>query len=225
MNAGVVVASGQSKRMGPLVDKAFFSLGNMPVIAYSLAAFEKCVDIDRVTLVVRRERVESAWGMIKMFGFAKVTRVVVGGALRQISVRNGLEGIGDDVQLVAVHDGARPCVTAELISKTLAAAKRYGSGVAGIQMTDTVKRVERGMHVAETLDRKKIWAVQTPQSFKLPLLLEALDHVKKSKAVVTDEAHALELLQKDVRLVPSSPANIKITTSDDLPLAAALLNA
>ena len=119
MNYGVIVAAGKSERMGAKVDKAFLSLGTRPVIAYSLLAFEKCHDIDGIILVCRKDRMESARAMASMFGCSKLVRVVAGGSKRQVSVANGLAALGDDVDVVAVHDGARPCVTPELISDTI----------------------------------------------------------------------------------------------------------
>ena len=223
MNYGVIVAAGKSQRMGPTVDKAFFTLGSMPVLAYSVRAYEQCGDIDGVVLVVRKDRLEGARHMVKMFGYAKVRKVVAGGSKRQVSVSNGLDALGDDVEIVSVHDGARPCVTPALISETIKAAKRYGSGVAGVRVTDTVKWVESGATVTKTLDRSKLWAVQTPQSFRLELLRRALEAVTKKNLTVTDEALAVELVSKEVHLVPSSLGNMKITTPDDLPMAAALL--
>jgi len=223
MNYGIVVAAGKSTRMGPDVDKAFLGLGSKPLVAYPLQAFEKCHDIDGVILVVRKERIESARGLVQMYGFSKVTKIIAGGNERQISVQNGVDALPKEAQIVAVHDGARPCVTPELISETIKSAKKYGSGVAGIKITDTVKSVERGYIVSETVDRTYLWAVQTPQTFKVDLLKKALEMVKKKKRVVTDEASAVELLGEDVHIVPSSSANIKITTADDLMLAAALM--
>jgi len=124
---------------------------------------------------------------------------------------------------VVVHDGARPCVTAELISQTVASARQHGSGIAAVKITDTVKSVEKGMIISETIDRTKLWLVQTPQAFKLSLLQKALAAVEKKKVKVTDEASAVELVSSGVRLVPASFSNIKITTPDDLTLAAALM--
>lgn len=224
MNTGIIVAAGKSERMGPQVDKAFLTLGPKPVLAYSLVAFERCPDIDEVVLVVRKDRVEAARSMAQMFGCAKVKRVVAGGAQRQMSVSNGLAVAGEETTIVSVHDGARPCVTAQLISDTIKAAKRYGSGVAGVPITDTVKYVERGLKVTKTLDRSKLWAVQTPQSFKLDLLLKALAAVKKKGITVTDEAGAVERVSGDVHLVPAHLTNVKIATPDDLALASALLS-
>ena len=223
MNYGVIVAAGKSERMGPSVDKAFFSLGSKPVLAYSLLAYERCPDIDGVILVVRKDRLEGARSMVRMFGYAKVKRVIAGGTKRQGSVANGLDELGDDVDVVSVHDGARPCVTPELISETIRVAKRYGSGVAGVKITDTIKVVDAGVKVSKTLDRTKLWAVQTPQTFKLALLRQAVAFVNRKRIAVTDEASAVELIHKDVHLVPSAVSNIKITTPDDLPLAAAIL--
>jgi 2-C-methyl-D-erythritol 4-phosphate cytidylyltransferase len=186
-------------------------------------AFERCPDIDGIVLVVRSDREEAARAMVQMYGCSKVRRVVPGGAQRQTSVAIGLEAVGDDVKVVAVHDGARPCVTPELISKTIQSASRYGSGVAAVKITDTVKHVERGLTVTRTVSREKLWAVQTPQSFRIDLLKEAFAVVRKKGLSVTDEASALEILGNPPRLVEADLSNIKITTPDDLVLAAALL--
>jgi len=220
---GIIVAAGKSERMGADVDKAFLSLGSKPVLAYSLMAFERCSMIDGVVLVVRKDRLDSARGMAHMFGFAKVRAIVAGGQTRQASVANGLAEMGEDVRIVAVHDGARPCITAEIVAETVKSAKRHGSGVAAIKITDTVKEVDRGFVVSRTVDRTKLWAVQTPQAFKVDLLSRAYEWVARKRAVVTDEASAVELLGEEVHLVPSSWSNIKVTTPDDLTLAATLL--
>jgi len=223
MNFGIIVAAGKSERMGPRVDKAFLSLGTRPVLAYSLMAFERCPEIDAVILVVRKDRIEGARAMVRMFGCSKVRKVVAGGNKRHVSVTNGLAQLSDEVRLVSIHDGARPCVTPELISETVKSAKRYGSGVAAVKITDTVKYVERGLHVKKTIDRTNLWAVQTPQTFKVDLLRKAFETVKKKHVEVTDDAAAVELVSKDVRLVTAPLSNVKITTPDDLALAAALL--
>lgn len=223
MNVGIVVAAGRGDRMGGKVDKAFLSLGPRPVVAYSLQAFEDCDDIEYVVLVVRRDRIDQARGMVQMFGFSKVGRVIAGGAKRQVSVQHGLVEVPPETTVVAVHDGARPCVTPAIISDTVKTARRYGSGIAAVKITDTVKYVNRGHKVSKTVDRDKLWAVQTPQTFKLDLLQQAFEAVKKKNKTVTDEASAVEMIADDVRLVPSALSNIKVTTVDDMLLAAALL--
>lgn len=220
---GIIVAAGKSERMGSDVDKAFLSLGTRPVLAYSLLAFEQCPLIDGVILVVRKDRLDSARGLAQIFGCAKVRAVVVGGTTRQASVMNGMEQLGEDVRIVAVHDGARPCVTPELIAETIRSAKRCGSGVAAVKITDTIKEVDRGMIVSRTVDRAKLWAVQTPQTFRVDLLLKACQNAAKKNLSVTDEASAVEAIGEPVHLVPASWSNIKVTAPVDLSLAASLL--
>ena len=223
MNSGIIVAGGKGERMGPDVDKAFLSLGAKPVLVYSLLAFEKCPDVDEVVLVVRKERVEAARCAVQMFGCKKVIKIISGGNQRQQSVANGLAEISEEAEVVAVHDGARPCVTLGLISETIKSARQYGSGVAAVKITDTVKEVDKGMIIAQTIDRTKLWRVQTPQAFKVALLRKAFAMVKKKKIKITDEASSVELICDNVRMVQSSSSNIKITSADDLMLAAALM--
>ncbi len=224
MNIGIIVAGGRSARMGAGLDKAFMNLGAKPVLVYSLEAFEKCAAIDAVVLVVRKDRLAAAEGMVQVFGFSKVKDIVAGGAQRQVSVANGLAAAGDEARLVCVHDGSRPCVTPELIGDTIKTARRYGSGVAAVKIVDTVKEVSgSGLVVSKTLDRSRLWAVQTPQTFKVALLRDALETVRKKKVAVTDDASAVEMAGGEVRLVPSSWSNIKITLPEDLALVETLL--
>jgi len=223
MNSGIIVAGGKGERMGPDVDKAFLSLGAKPVLVYSLMAFEKCPDVEEVILVVRKERIESARRAVQMFGCKKVVKIVAGGNQRQHSVAHGLAELNEGSEVVAVHDGARPCVMPSLISETIKSARQYGSGVAAVKITDTVKEVERGTTISQTIDRTKLWRVQTPQTFKVALLRKAFEMVAKKKIKITDEASSVELICDNVRLVQSSSSNIKITSPDDLVLAAALM--
>lgn len=223
MNTGIIVAAGRSERMGPGADKAFLSLGPRPVIAYSLMAFESCPDIDAVILVVRREQQVAARGVARMFGCAKVKAIVTGGRQRQDSVLNGLSAADPETRIVAVHDAARPMVTPEQISAVVASARRHGSGVAARRTIDTVKWVKRGTIVDQTLDRDKVWTVQTPQAFKLAALRAALESLQAKGESVTDEAGAMEKAGEPVRLVASPELNFKVTTPDDLQVIAALM--
>jgi len=222
MNVAIIVAAGKSERMGAGVDKAFLSLGSKPIVAWSLLAFEACEDVDQIILVVRREQVLPAKSVAQMFGISKLNHnhILPGGGKRQDSVMSGMALMGPDTRLVVVHDGARPCVTPALISETLRSAKRNGCAVAATRIWDTVKYVERGTTVDHTLDRTKLWAVQTPQAFNAELLKRAYKAVVEKKATVTDEAGAVELLGEPVRLVEWTRPNIKITTVEDMPLAA-----
>jgi len=207
--------------MGTGVDKAFLSLGSKPIVAWSLLAFEACADVDRIILVVKnKEQALAAKSVGQMFGISKLRDITPGGGKRQDSVMCGMAKVDPETRLIVVHDAARPCVTPELISETLRCAKRNGCGVAACRIWDTVKHVERGTTVDHTLDRTKLWAVQTPQAFSADLLKRAYKAVFEQKATVTDEAGAVELIGEPVRLVEWTRPNIKITTVEDMPLAA-----
>ncbi len=223
MTTAIIVAAGRSERMGSNIDKAFLSLGPRPVIAYSLMAFESCPDIDSIILVVRKDQLIAAQGVAKMFGCRKVGTIIAGGSCRQASVRNGIKACDPDTDIVCVHDAARPCVTAELISETVRTARRTGSGVAARKVTDTVKFVEHGQVVSSTLDRNKIWTVQTPQTFKFEILKKAFDAVDPADERITDEASAVELCGGTVHLVQSTTLNIKITVASDLQTVAKIM--
>ncbi|MGI5867948.1 MAG: 2-C-methyl-D-erythritol 4-phosphate cytidylyltransferase [Kiritimatiellia bacterium] len=223
MITAIIVAAGKSTRMGGDIDKAFLSLGSKPVLAYSMMAFETCPEVGQVILVVRKEQLVAAKSAAQMFGCRKVVDIVAGGARRQDSVARGLAACDPATSVVCVHDGARPCITPALISETIRTAKRTGSGVAAAKVTDTLKVVERGHVVASTLDRTKVWSVQTPQTFKFDILRRALDKAAQDKENFTDEASAVEHLGEKVHLVPSTFPNIKITVTDDLKTAALLL--
>jgi len=223
MNTAIIVAAGKSERMGSNTDKAFLNLGARPVIAWSLLAFEQCQEIDQIILVVRKDQVLAAKSVNQMFGISKIRIIVAGGGRRQDSVLNGMKEMDPETRVVIVHDGARPCVTPELIAETIKSAKRNGCGVAASRVWDTVKYVERGMTVDHTVDRTKLWCVQTPQAFNAELLRRAYRAVEEQKVTVTDEAGAVELIGEPVRLVEWLRPNIKITTAEDLPLAAAAM--
>jgi 2-C-methyl-D-erythritol 4-phosphate cytidylyltransferase len=220
MTTAIIVAAGKSERMGVSADKAFLSLGSKPIVAWSLLAFQTCIDIDSIILVVRKDQVLAAKSVVHMFGISKLFTIVAGGGKRQDSVIAGIEAMDPDTRLIVVHDGARPCVTPALISETVKYAKRHGCAIAASRIWDTVKHVERGNTVDHTLDRTKLFAVQTPQAFTADLLKRAYKAVVEQKATVTDEAGAVELLGEPVRLVEWPHPNIKITTVEDMPLAA-----
>ncbi len=221
MTNAIIVAAGKSERMGTGTDKAFLSLGNRPVVAWSLIAFEKCPDIDRIILVVRKEQQLAAKAVAKMFGISKLVAVVPGGNKRQESGQAGLAVCDVDTRFVVVHDGARPCVTPEVISEVVKLAKRVGAATVGRRMTDTVKRVEKGTLVSATEDREKLWAVQTPQAFQFSVLANAYKALGKNE--VTDDCQAVELAGGTVRIYENRAPNFKITTVEDLQIASALL--
>ncbi len=221
MTTAIIVAAGKSERMGAGTDKAFLSLGNKPVVAWSLIAFERCPDIDRIVLVVRKDQQVAAKAVVKMFGISKIEAIVAGGNKRQDSVQAGIAACDPDTRYVVIHDGARPCITPDIISEMAKLVKRTPAVTIGRRMTDTVKRVEKGTTVSSTEDRDKLWLVQTPQAFQMKVLRAA--YAKLGKAEVTDDCQAVEMSGETVRIYENRAPNFKITTVEDLQLANAIL--
>lgn len=209
--------------MGAGTDKAFLNLGPKPVVAWSLLAFERCADVDQIVLVVRKEQIVAAKAVVRMFGISKVRAVVAGGAKRQDSVMNGMKEMDADTRLVVIHDGARPCIASETISETVKLARRGGAVVVGHRIWDSVKTVERGTVVTQTENRAKLWMVQTPQAFDVRLIRRAYAAVAEGKLEVTDDASAVEQLGESVRIYETEKPNFKITTVEDLQMAAAVV--
>ena len=221
MTTAIIVAAGKSERMGTGTDKAFLSLVNKPVVAWSLLAFERCADVDRIVLVVRKDQVMASKAVAKMFGISKLDKVLAGGSKRQESVQIGLDACDIDTRYVVIHDGARPCIASEVVSEVVKAVKRVPAVTVGRRMTDTVKRVEKGANVAATEDRSKLWTVQTPQAFQVKTLRAAYKAL--GKVEVTDDCQAVELSGETVKIVECLKPNFKITTVEDLQIAGALL--
>jgi 2-C-methyl-D-erythritol 4-phosphate cytidylyltransferase len=217
MNSVVIVAAGSGTRMGPGVDKLFLELADRPVIAHTWQRWEEAADVDEIVLVVRPGLEPVFAELAGRFGFRKPHRFAAGGAARQDSVWNGLQAVTPGCELVAIHDGARPCTSPALIAATLAAARETGAAVAAERITDTVKVAEHGTLVTAHLDRSKLWTVQTPQAFRLAVILRALTAVREQGRVITDDTAACELIGQPVRLVESPTPNPKVTTPATLP--------
>jgi 2-C-methyl-D-erythritol 4-phosphate cytidylyltransferase len=200
-------------------DKLFAPLGGRPLLAHTLAAFQDCPAVDRVVLVLAAESLAQGLALAEEEGFSKIRTVCPGGRRRQDSVREGLEVLGSCAWVV-VHDGARPLVTPRLIEEGLAAAQETGAAVCALPAQDTVKRVDAQGRVLRTLDRRRLWLIQTPQVFRYDILRQA--H-KRSRRPATDDAALVERLGHRVQVYPGSPRNLKVTTPEDLALAEALL--
>ena len=221
MTTAIVLAAGKSERMGGGVDKAFLSLVDKPMVAWSLMAFEKCADIDRIVLVVRKEQLIASKAVVKMFGISKIDKIVAGGGKRQESVDAGFKACDLDTRYVVIHDAARPLVTPALISEVVAAVKRAPAVTVGRPVTDTLKLCEKGAVVTKTVDRDKLWAVQTPQAFQVKELRAAYRALGKEE--VSDDCMAVELNGGTVRIVENRRPNFKVTYPEDLELAGRLL--
>lgn len=223
MNIAIIVAAGVGKRMGPNRDKLFLEVAGAPVVAHTWRQFETAGRIDRIILVVRDGQQEAFAGLAARHGFRKPFQLVPGGAERQDSVWNGLEAAPPETQLAAIHDGARPCVTQELINATLDAAAAVGAAVAASKITDTIKEADGGGLIARTVDRTHLWAVQTPQTFRFEVIRRAIAAARDRGLKLTDDTAACELIGQPVRLVPSATPNPKVTVPADLPYVELLL--
>ena len=223
MNAAILVAAGKGTRMGAGVDKLFLEVAGRPVAAHSWQRFDDAKCIDEIVLVVRRGREHQFGELAQKFHFRKPFHVVTGGKERQDSVWNGLEALSATVEIVAIHDAARPCVTEELIEATVRRAEETGAAVAAQPVTDTIKESDDGRLIGRTLDRSKLWSVQTPQTFRVEVIRRALELVRRRGMIFTDDTAACEMIGQPVRLVSRITPNPKVTVPGDLPLIEALL--
>ena len=216
MTSAILVAAGQGLRMGPGVDKLFLEVAGRPLVAHTWERFEAAGCIDEIVWVVRDGMQGAFTELGRQAGFRKPVRWAVGGRERQDSVWNGLQAIGPDAELVAIQDAARPCTPLSVIQATLAAAREVGAAVAARRITDTVKESDDGNRVTRTVDRSRLWAVQTPQSFRVAVIRCALAEVRRRGVVVTDDTAACELIGQPVQLVETHEANPKVTVPADL---------
>jgi 2-C-methyl-D-erythritol 4-phosphate cytidylyltransferase len=213
MLSAILVAAGNSRRMG--FDKLFAEIAGKPVIAHSIAAFEQCASVSEIIIVAR----EDGHRRIEKLRTAKVRAIVTGGEHRHDSVRAGLDQVGTAEKYVAVHDAARPLITPEQIESVYQKACKSGAATLAEPIADTVKRADVDLIVTESVDRHRLYAMQTPQIFEKRLLQEAYRGVAAKRISVTDEVSAVVLLRHKVSLVLNERLNLKITYPRDLRLA------
>lgn len=234
--AAIVLAAGHGRRMGTAVAKQFLELNGYPVIYYALRAFEECELVDRVVLVTGAESVGYCREeIVARYAFSKTAAVVAGGAERYDSVYQGLLALrgwfGEEREdgIVLIHDGARPLVNAAIIGRTVQAAVSFGACAAAMPVKDTIKVADPAGFAAATPDRSTLWQMQTPQTFRYGLVLDAYGRMMadpEKKRGVTDDAMVVETMTEyKVKLVEGSYENIKVTTPEDMRIAACLLGA
>ena len=223
MTSATIVAAGKGTRMGPNVDKLWLEVAGRPVVAHTWQRFNDASCIDEVILVVRDGMQEHFQELAVKFSFKKPFRLVVGGVERQDSVWNGLSAAASGTEIVAIQDAARPCTTAELIAATVQAARETGAAVAAQPVTDTIKETVDGKIIARTVDRSKLWSVQTPQTFRLEVIRRAISTARAQNLNLTDDTAACELIGQPVRLVKCATPNPKVTVPADLPFIESLL--
>lgn len=209
--------------MGSSIPKQYLPLKGKPVLHYTLRAFETSGRVDSVTLVVPEndfDDAKSKW--LKEYEIVK--NIVVGGKERQDSVYNGFQAIDADTDVVLVHDGVRPFITAGMIERTVEGAKRDGAAVAAVPVSDSIKRSDAEGFVSRAVDRNGLWRIQTPQAFQYAVLAEAFQKAVQDSYYGTDEGSLLERAGKRVKIVLGSEMNIKITCKEDILLGEAILN-
>lgn len=216
----IVVAGGVGKRLKTKVRKSFVRVAGRPMLGWVLRALERSPSVKEVVVVAHPKDLAAARRLAHREGAAKVAAVVPGGESRMASVGCGLKAVPPDTTWVLVHDAARPLVTPALIEATVKAARQAKAAIAAVPVVPTIKQA-RGAWVEKTLDRSKLWAVQTPQVFERKLLERA--HRRANGFAATDDAALVEAMGKRVRIVPGSDRNLKVTTPEDLLIAEALL--
>lgn len=222
--AVILPAAGKSSRFRDKhYKKPFAPLENRPVWLYAAERFLNRDDVRQVIIVIAREDLESFQQKFAANIAILGIEVVLGGASRSESVANALAKVRPDVDYVAVHDAARPCLANEWIDSVFAAAQKTGAAILALPVAGTLKRVGPDQIIQETVAREGLWEAQTPQVFRRPLLLEA--HARRGKFEATDDAQLVERLGHPVAVVAGSPVNLKITTKEDLRLAAHALKA
>jgi 2-C-methyl-D-erythritol 4-phosphate cytidylyltransferase len=223
MNAAIIVAAGKGTRMGANVDKLWLEVAGRPVIAHTWQTFNDASCIDEIVMVVRDGMQPEFQALADQFKFQKSFRLVPGGAERQDSVWNGLEALSAGVEIAVIQDAARPCTREELIAATIVAARETGAAVAAQPVTDTIKETADGHTISRTVDRSKLWSVQTPQTFRVEVIRRAIATARQKNLILTDDTAACELIGQPVRLVKSAAANPKVTVPADLPFVESLL--
>jgi len=224
MNVAIIAAAGQGTRMAGKRPKQFLELAGTPILIHTLKVFERCDAIHEIIVVLAAEEADGFLVLAREHGLSKVAKAVPGGRSRAESVLHGLRAIDANVvEIVAVHDGVRPFVTTEEISRTVEAAKVYGAAILVSAPIDTIKEVQAGA-VARTLDRSALRNALTPQCFHYRLLARAYEQADVSDPELTDESSLVERLGARIAIVEGSSRNIKITREEDLLIGGAIFN-
>jgi 2-C-methyl-D-erythritol 4-phosphate cytidylyltransferase len=221
----IIPAAGMGKRMGAGINKQYLLLNEKPIVAHTIALFENAPIIDDIYLVIPEPEIPFCREhVVERYGFAKIRRIVPGGAERQNSVLNGLRVVEDarDDDLILIHDGVRPFVPIHVIEKALAVARSHDGALVAVPAKDTIKIVVDGI-IRETPPRENLWLAQTPQAFRYGVIRAAHEIADAEGFLGTDDAMLVERLGKDIHVVLGDYRNIKITTPEDLILAEAFL--
>lgn len=217
----IIVAAGDSTRMGYKLSKQLIPLCGRPAIEYTLRAFQDCDMIDEIDIVTRPQDINDVAQIA--FQFKKVMGIISGGVDRAESVRKGIRNTSKKTTHFVIHDGARVMITPEEICRVLNVAFETGAATLGTPVIDTIKVAGEDGNIISTPDRSTLWAVQTPQVFERDLYLRAIDYAVENNLSVTDDCSLVEALGASVRIVRGEYTNLKLTTPSDVVIAEALL--
>jgi 2-C-methyl-D-erythritol 4-phosphate cytidylyltransferase len=222
MTSAIVVAAGTSQRMG--FDKLTAKLAGCPVFIRTVQRFEICSDVKEIILVVHPDRLKQFGSLVADFGLSKVNRVIAGGEQRHLSVAAGLQATSPAADLIAVHDGARPLISPDLIARAIREASACGAVSVAAPIVETLKRADEEQRVVGSVERVGLWTMQTPQVFRREWLIRAYEAVLAGGIPVTDEVSAIQTAGFPVKLLTNPGWNLKITYPRDLDLAQILFN-
>jgi 2-C-methyl-D-erythritol 4-phosphate cytidylyltransferase len=220
----IIPAAGSSKRMQKKISKQYLLLDGIPVLARTLEIFQRSPKIDEIFLIVPEADIDYAHkDIVDRYDISKVSNILAGGNERQDSVRNGIDALRSDHDIVVIHDGVRPFISEELVHSAILGASRSRAVTVGVPVKDTVKSVDGHGTVAETLNRNHLWLTQTPQAFERDVIKKAYEAAYRDNYCGTDDAALVERIGVKVTMIRGSYDNIKITTNDDIMLAEVLI--
>jgi 2-C-methyl-D-erythritol 4-phosphate cytidylyltransferase len=220
----IIPAAGTGKRMESGVSKQYLALGGVPILVHTLRAFERARSVDAVFLIVPAGDMDAVRrDMVDPHGLVKVRKILPGGKERQDSVRAGIDALGEETEIVVIHDAVRPFITGELIGMSVEGGREFGAVSLGVPVKDTVKSVKPDGWVERTMERSKLWLTQTPQAFRREIIQEAYRRAFADGVYATDDASLVERIGIRVRMIPGTYENIKITTPGDLAMGAVII--
>lgn len=219
--AAVIVAAGSSQRMGS--DKLMLNLGDKPVLARTLLAFQQSPLVDEIVVVTQMEKLQEIADLCKHYGIEKASHVIAGGKTRTESALAGVSEVSKSAKLIAIHDGARPLVTQDVILRTVYAAAEHLAAAPVVASVDTLKAIDADGNMIGTVDRETTVRVQTPQIFRAELIKGALTRAVEKNITLTDDCAAAEIMGVHAKTVLGDEDNIKITTPRDMIIAAEIL--
>ena len=224
----IIVAAGKGERMGTAVPKPFLPLRGVPLVVHTLRSLDQSVSLKTIVLVIAPEREQLCRTMLNRLNrhgpLRCPVRLVHGGAQRQDSVRCGLAALDPECDIVAIHDVARPFITAPVVEESIRVAAQVGAALVAVPVADTLKRVDARQAVVETVSRQGLWLAQTPQTFRVDIIRAAHQRAQDEGIAVTDDAALIEKMGGNVQIVPGDRRNFKLTSPEDLRMAEALLD-